>query len=396
MCVDFLGRPLSVGEALESLADTHVCEPVDIALWRYVEVVSFECVGRVRHDVQVPREAETLAVHGHESEVNAGLSFDEEGVHDVVVVEGDGQRRGEWAHEAIEHDVDVVGEYVDGLEDSLYILTNASVVQQLVKSVPSLCLHHFALFGGVELGIFVRKLFANTDSEDRRLNGFCPLLIAAEHGAVDTDDGSVLADTEGVYLHLAAINTENSVFEVHGIDEVLQETELAPELVLVEVEVEGLDRHDEFFVTLFSVGSTGAEAVLVLLCNHIFNEFDGGVAFASVGLALLLGLHHDILQGIDFGLQRNEEFGLTVGFDREGLGFVSHHAKLKGDESTLVLYDEIAIEVAGGTDGGTRKDYLHKRECLAGVGVDHAAGYARYTCPQPDGEQEKQQQHDVP
>ena len=220
MCVDFLRRPLSVWEALESLADTHVCEPVDIALWRYVEVVSFECVGRVRHDVQVPREAETLAVHGHESEVNAGLSFDEEGVHDVVVVEGDGKRRGEWAHEAIEHDVDVVGEYVDGLEDSLYVLTNASVVQQLVKSVPSLCLHHFALFGGVELGIFVGELLADTDGEDRRLYGFCLLLIASEYGAVDTYDGGVLADTEGVYLYLSAINTEDSVFEVHGIDEV--------------------------------------------------------------------------------------------------------------------------------------------------------------------------------
>lgn len=125
------------------------------------------------------------------------------------------------------------------------------------------------------------------------------------------------------------------------------------------------------------------------------DEFDGGVAFASVVLAFLFGLYHHIFKGIDFGLQWYEEFGLEVGFDREGLGFVSDHSELEGGESLLVLYGEIAVEVAGSSDGGACEDYLDEGEGLAGVGVDHAAGYARYTCPQPDGEQDKRQQHNI-
>ena len=57
--------------------------------------------------------------------------------------------------------------------------------------------------------------------------------------------------------------------------------------------------------------------------------------FASVVLALLFGFYHHIFKGIDFGLQRYEEFGLAVGFDREG---AYHRAPHTEDADALYFH----------------------------------------------------------
>ena len=79
-------------------------------------------------------EAVTLGVDGHESEVDALVAVHHNGVHNVVLVERDGDGRVERTDEAVEEQLHIVVVEVHVLEDGVHVLAEGLRVNNVLQS----------------------------------------------------------------------------------------------------------------------------------------------------------------------------------------------------------------------------------------------------------------------
>ncbi len=210
---------------------------------RNVYLVSLQRIGRVRHDVEMSRKAETLAVDRHKRQIDTRRIIHHDGVHDVVVVVCDGYRRRERTDKSVEQQVYIVREYVHRLKQCIHIVVDAAVVEQFIQSFPAFGSHHPPFLAGRGLHILVGHSLAQRHGQYRGLIGLLHRLIFRQHHAIHSNQRGVSAECHAVYLHFSAVYHQHAVFEQHRVGVVIQKEKISPEGVLVQVVVERLYRH---------------------------------------------------------------------------------------------------------------------------------------------------------
>ena len=280
-----LGGPGAVFGLLVGLLDRQVADEVEVDVGRDAQGVFLDGVGAVVDDVEVSGEAEAFAVERHESQVDALDPVHLEGVGDVVLVVGRGQRAGERADEAVEQHLHVVVVDVGVREDGADVGAEAAGVQRLVEAEAAAALHPRARALGIALEPGRGKVFAQRDGQHGRL------------------------------------------LELRRVHVFLQEAELVPEAAAVEVDVEAVERHDQLLVVVHLVARRGLDAVLVLVGDDVADQLHGGVAAAAVhAVAAALGLHDHGLDAVGVGLHLDVRVaGRRSGTDVEDVGFITQH-----------------------------------------------------------------------
>ena len=72
---------------LKFLFKQHIIDKVQIDLLREVKYGTFDKVGRVERDIQVPVKTERFGIKGGESKVRTGFTADLQGIHQIIFVE---------------------------------------------------------------------------------------------------------------------------------------------------------------------------------------------------------------------------------------------------------------------------------------------------------------------
>ena len=171
-----------------------------------------------------------------------------------------------------------------------------------------------------------------------------------------------------------------------GVNVLLGEREGFPD-ALAEVRVKVVKSKGHTAVRLRRVFLLGLDCKGVSVGNHVFYQFDSGVAFAFVVAFAPFGCHHNVLQTIDIRLHLHlYVFFLLSGLEGVHFGLVAYHLEMKSGVTICVEDTEIAVHIRRSTDGGGNRPfagsadevYLHKGERFAGLRIHHHAAYA---CP---------------
>ena len=327
MGIDILRCPEPVRQLIESLRYAQVTHPVHVDVRRDIDGVALERVGRVVDDIQVTREAETLTIHRHKSQVDTRRILYHHCVHDIVMVEAHGKRRRQRTHKAVDHQVHVVLEDIHRLEHGLDIVRHTTVIEQLVQAFPTFGEDDLALFSREAGHIVLGHRFAEREGKDRGLLHLGFFLVAQDNHAVHIDLHRVLSNHHAVHLHMATIHHQHSALQHHRIHIRLEELEVAPETVFVQVIVERLNGHRELLVRLHLVRVLRLDTVLVLVGDDILDQFHRRITLTTITFAGLVRLNHHILQRIDFRLKDNEELRVLAWLNRHHFGLVTDTAE---------------------------------------------------------------------
>ena len=233
-----------------------------------------------------------------------------ERVGDVVFVVGGGQRAGERADEAVEQHFHVVFVDVGIGEDGLDVGAESAGVQRLVQTEAAAALHPGALPFGVILEPGRGEVFPQGDGQ---------------HGRV---------------------------LELRRVHVFLHEGELAPEAVVLEIDVELVEGHDQFLVVLHLVARGGLDVVLLLVGDHVPDQLDGRVAAAAVdAVAAALGFHDHGLDPVGVGVHLDVgAVGRRIGADVVDVGLKTQHLEADIGVAAGRLDREVAFEIGHGAD----------------------------------------------
>ena len=306
-------HPGAIRHLLELLVDAELIDEVQVDVGRRIEGKFLQRIASVEHHVEATGKPIALAIDRHECQIDALVPGHVHRVHDVIFIIGSGQRRGKRADEAVQQYLNVVVEDVDALEYLVEVGADAPFVERLIDTL----------------------LAAGDGDELLRFRLLAVIFI---------DDG--FADREG---------KDRFPVEFRRVEVVLDEVELAREVVLLEIGTEIVEREGELLVHLYLILVFRLDTVLVFMLDDFFDEFHGRIVPPAVAFAS--GLDHDLA---DFDGSRGEEDFQPFVLPRfQGNGFLV--IAQRGDDhladALRVLQRELSEVVGHRADSGVLENH---------------------------------------
>ena len=99
-----------------------VAHKIEVNIRRHIDRVFLEPVGRVIDNIEVPRETITLRVNRHKRQIYTRIAVNHDCIHNIVLVEGNGNRGVQRRDEAVEQQIHVIVIDIYVLEYGVHIL----------------------------------------------------------------------------------------------------------------------------------------------------------------------------------------------------------------------------------------------------------------------------------
>ena len=230
-----------------------VTNEIEVDVRRHVNRVFLDPVRAVIHDIEVTRETVTLRVNRHKSQVNTRISVHHNRVHDVVLVEGHGERGTQGRHKTVKEQSHTVLVQIHVLEDRIHVLVERLRIDDILHTEDTFFLQHFLLAVRLTLVVLLTDMFT-----DRNCHTW--------------------------------INTRR-------VDIFLYKLEVLPE-ALLEIHLQVVQRKRHTAVGLRRVLVAAGHVERVLMCDYVLDQLHRRVTLAFVLAFAVLGRHHDILQTV--------------------------------------------------------------------------------------------------